>query len=57
MVRYEEPGGRKVHTYSFSIPWGHLDALGHVNNTRYFGTLRKPVLDGAIPWRDGILKR
>lgn len=37
MVRYEEPGGRKVHTYSFSIPWGHLDALGHVNNTRYFG--------------------
>lgn len=25
-----------VHQYSFAIAWGDMDALGHVNNGRYF---------------------
>ncbi|MBI2785085.1 MAG: acyl-CoA thioesterase [Legionella longbeachae] len=25
-----------VHKMIFSIPWGDMDALGHVNNARYF---------------------
>lgn len=26
----------KVHQKTFSIAWGDMDALGHVNNARYF---------------------
>lgn len=25
-----------VHQKTFNIEWGHMDALGHVNNARYF---------------------
>ena len=25
-----------IHQKTFAIEWGHMDALGHVNNTRYF---------------------
>lgn len=31
-----EPKGRLVHTLDLSPPWGHMDALGHINNTQYF---------------------
>jgi len=27
---------RKVHSRTFSPPWGNMDALGHINNARYF---------------------
>jgi len=26
----------KIHQKTFAIAWGDMDALGHVNNTRYF---------------------
>ncbi|MFC3908358.1 acyl-CoA thioesterase [Legionella dresdenensis] len=26
----------KIHEKTFAIAWGDMDALGHVNNTRYF---------------------
>ena len=30
------PRGRLVHTHRHIPVWGELDALGHMNNTRYF---------------------
>lgn len=32
----EKPDGKLVHTMEINPPWGHMDALGHINNTRYF---------------------
>lgn len=30
------PSQKKTHEITFSIAWGDMDALGHVNNARYF---------------------
>lgn len=36
-MQFPPPNARKVYIYSVSPPWGHMDALGHINNTQYFG--------------------
>ncbi len=37
-MRLPKPSpGKEVLVHAISPPWGHMDALGHINNTRYFG--------------------
>jgi acyl-CoA thioester hydrolase len=39
-----------VHQKIFSIEWGDMDALGHVNNGRYFDYFQQ----ARIEWLEGI---
>jgi len=39
-----------VHQKTFNIAWGDMDALGHVNNARYFDYFQ----EARIEWLQGI---
>ncbi|KTC86955.1 acyl-CoA thioesterase [Legionella brunensis] len=39
-----------VHTRTFSIEWGDMDALGHVNNGRYFDYFQQ----SRIEWLESL---
>jgi len=39
-----------VHQKTFAIAWGDMDALGHVNNSRYFDYFQ----EARIEWLQGI---
>lgn len=36
---------KTVHEKTFSIAWGDMDALGHVNNARYFDYFQEARID------------
>lgn len=37
-----------IHQKTFSIVWGDMDALGHVNNTRYFDYFQEARIEWLI---------
>ena len=39
-----------VHSKNFNIAWGDMDALGHVNNARYFDYFQ----EARIEWLAGL---
>jgi acyl-CoA thioester hydrolase len=39
-----------IHQKTFSIEWGDMDALGHVNNSRYFDYFQQ----ARIEWMESI---
>mgnify|MGYP001014012586 CR=1 FL=1 len=36
---------KKIHKKTFDIAWGDMDALGHVNNARYFDYFQEARID------------
>lgn len=34
-----------IHEFTFAIAWGDMDALGHVNNARYFDYFQEARID------------
>lgn len=40
----------KVHTKTFEMAWGDMDALGHMNNARYFDYFQEARID----WLKGL---
>jgi acyl-CoA thioester hydrolase len=50
-MRIEIPERKKlVHEMRFSVRWGEMDAMGHVNNTVYFRYLE----NARIAWMEAI---
>ena len=50
-MRIEIPERKKlVHEMRFTVRWGEMDAMGHVNNTVYFRYLE----NARIAWMDAI---
>lgn len=39
------PDATPLHTYRFDVRWGDMDALGHVNNSRYFTYFEQARVD------------
>ena len=44
------PQGKLVYTRSYSPAWGEMDALGHINNSRYFVWCEQSRID----WLDSM---
>ncbi|MCC5791444.1 MAG: acyl-CoA thioesterase [Legionellaceae bacterium] len=44
------PNPNTVHEKTFAIAWGDMDALGHVNNARYFDYFQQARID----WLDSV---